>query len=274
MNEKIKQASDYILSKISKQYQVGIVLGSGLGGFDETINTHTVVEYKDIPYFPQSTVPGHKGRFVFGDINGVNVMLMSGRFHYYEGYSMQDIAVPIRVMKLLGIEKLILSNATGGINPDFRAGDFMLIRDHIKFFSDSPMRGKNDEAFGERFFDMSNAYDKDLRELAKRCATEKGIALQEGVYAFMSGPNFETPAEIKMLGILGADVVGMSTVPEVLTAVHCGIQVLGLSCVTNLAAGISKTKLTHQEVMEAGKLANEKFSILVREIVLQMEGME
>lgn len=274
MNEKIKQASDYILSKISKQYQVGIVLGSGLGGFDETINTHTVVEYKDIPYFPQSTVPGHKGRFVFGDINGVNVMLMSGRFHYYEGYSMQDIAVPIRVMKLLGIEKLILSNAAGGINPDFRAGDFMLIRDHIKFFSDSPMRGKNDEAFGERFFDMSNAYDKDLRELAKRCATEKGIALQEGVYAFMSGPNFETPAEIKMLGILGADVVGMSTVPEVLTAVHCGIQVLGLSCVTNLAAGISKTKLTHQEVMEAGKLANEKFSILVREIVLQMEGME
>ncbi len=274
MNEKIKQASDYILSKISKQYQVGIVLGSGLGGFDETINTHTVVEYKDIPYFPQSTVPGHKGRFVFGDINGVNVMLMSGRFHYYEGYSMQDIAVPIRVMKLLGIEKLILSNATGGINPDFRAGDFMLIRDHIKFFSDSPMRGKNDETFGERFFDMSNAYDKDLRELAKRCATEKGIALQEGVYAFMSGPNFETPAEIKMLGLLGADVVGMSTVPEVLTAVHCGIQVLGLSCVTNLAAGISKTKLTHQEVMEAGKLANEKFSILVREIVLQMEGME
>lgn len=274
MNEKIKQASDYILSKISKQYQVGIVLGSGLGGFDETINTHTVVEYKDIPYFPQSTVPGHKGRFVFGDINGVNVMLMSGRFHYYEGYSMQDIAVPIRVMKLLGIEKLILSNATGGINPDFRAGDFMLIRDHIKFFSDSPMRGKNDEAFGERFFDMSNAYDKDLRELAKRCATEKGIALQEGVYAFMSGPNFETPAEIKMLGILGADVVGMSTVPEVLTAVHCGIQVLGLSCVTNLAAGISKTKLTHQEVMEAGKLANEKFSVLVKEIVLQMEGME
>ena len=274
MNEKIKQASDYILSKISKQYQVGIVLGSGLGGFDETINTHTVVEYKDIPYFPQSTVPGHKGRFVFGDINGVNVMLMSGRFHYYEGYSMQDIAVPIRVMKLLGIEKLILSNATGGINPDFRAGDFMLIRDHIKFFSDSPMRSKNDDAFGERFFDMSNAYNKDLRELAKRCATEKGIALQEGVYAFMSGPNFETPAEIKMLGILGADVVGMSTVPEVLTAVHCGIQVLGLSCVTNLAAGISKTKLTHQEVMEAGKLANEKFSILVREIVLQMEGME
>lgn len=274
MNEKIKQASDYILSKISKQYQVGIVLGSGLGGFDETINTHTVVEYKDIPYFPQSTVPGHKGRFVFGDINGVNVMLMSGRFHYYEGYSMQDIAVPIRVMKLLGIEKLILSNAAGGINPDFRAGDFMLIRDHIKFFSDSPMRGKNDETFGERFFDMSNAYDKDLRELAKRCATEKGIALQEGVYAFMSGPNFETPAEIKMLGLLGADVVGMSTVPEVLTAVHCGIQVLGLSCVTNLAAGISKTKLTHQEVMEAGKLANEKFSILVREIVLQMEGME
>ncbi len=274
MNEKIKQTSDYILSKISKQYQVGIVLGSGLGGFDETINTHTVVEYKDIPYFPQSTVPGHKGRFVFGDINGVNVMLMSGRFHYYEGYSMQDIAVPIRVMKLLGIEKLILSNAAGGINPDFRAGDFMLIRDHIKFFSDSPMRGKNDETFGERFFDMSNAYDKDLRELAKRCAKEKDIALREGVYAFMSGPNFETPAEIKMLGLLGADVVGMSTVPEVLTAVHCGMRVLGLSCVTNLAAGISKTKLTHQEVMEAGKLANEKFFILVREIVLQMEGME
>lgn len=274
MNERIKQASDYILSNISKQYQIGIILGSGLGGFDEKINTHTVVEYKDIPHFPQSTVPGHKGRFVFGDINGVNVLLMSGRFHYYEGYSMQDIAVPIRVMKLLGVEKLILSNATGGINPDFRAGDFMLIRDHIKFFSDSPMRGKNDEAFGERFFDMSNAYDNDLRDLAKRCAKEKDIVLREGVYAFMSGPNFETPAEIKMLGLLGADVVGMSTVPEVLTAVHCGMRVLGLSCVTNLAAGISKTKLTHQEVMEAGRLANEKFSVLVKEIILQMEGME
>ncbi|MBZ4646001.1 MAG: purine-nucleoside phosphorylase [Petroclostridium sp.] len=265
--EKMRESAEYLRKKLNVQPEVAIVLGSGLGMLADEIEQAVEINYSDIPNFPVSTVEGHAGKLVVGKLKGRHVMAMKGRFHYYEGYSMDEVVFPVRVMKLLGINNLLVTNAAGGINKDFEPGDLMLIKDHIKFFSESPLRGKNIDEFGLRFNDMSNAYTEDLRELAKEVAYGLGITVREGVYAFMPGPSYETPAEIRMLGIVGADAVGMSTVPEVIAAAHAGMKVLGISCITNMAAGILDQPLHHQEVMDTAERARDKFITLVKAIV-------
>ena len=217
------------------------------------------IPYGDIPHFPVSTAPYHKGQLVAGKVSGKKVILLQGRIHYYEGYTMEQVVFPVRVLKLLGVKTLFVTNAVGAINPEFAVGDLMMINDHIKFFNDSPLRGQNIDAFGPRFNDMSNAYTKSLRLLAKEVAKEKGIPLKEGVYAYMPGPSYETPAEIRMLSVLGADVVGMSTVPEVLTAAHAGMDIFGLSFCVNMAAGLCK-EIKH---LDFKKFAIDNFKALV-----------
>ncbi len=265
--ERIKESAEYIQSKLALKPEIGIVLGSGLGALADEIKIKTEINYSDIPNFPVSTVEGHEGKIVVGKLEDKTVIAMKGRFHYYEGYSMDEVAFPIRVMKYMGIHNLLLTNAAGGINSYFEPGDLMLISDHIKFFTESPLRGRNVDEFGPRFNDMSSAYCGRLRELAKGAAYELEINLQEGVYGFMPGPSYETPAEIKMLGILGADAVGMSTVPEVITAIHSGMDVLGISCITNMAAGILEQPLNHEEVMETAERSKERFLTLVKAII-------
>lgn len=260
----------YLKSKIKINPEIGIVLGSGLGMLAQEIKDPIIVPYSEIPHFPQSTVVGHKGQFIFGSLAGQAVVCMDGRFHYYEGYDLQDVTLPIRVMKKMGVSKLIVTNAAGGINADFAPGDLMLIRDHINLLGVNPLRGKNEEEFGERFPDMSEAYSKEFQAIAVETAAELKINLQQGVYVAMSGPSYETPAEIKYAKIIGADAVGMSTVPEVIVAVHAGMKVLGISCVTNMAAGISKQKLNHKEVMETANIVKEKFVNLVQKVVSKM----
>ncbi|WP_019553843.1 purine-nucleoside phosphorylase [Propionispira raffinosivorans] len=260
----------YLKSKVKITPEIGIILGSGLGMLAQEITEQTVVPYSEIPHFPQSTVVGHKGQFIFGYLAGKAVVCMDGRFHYYEGYDLQQVTLPVRVMKKIGISKLIVTNAAGGINADFMPGDLMLIRDHINLLGVNPLRGKNEETFGERFPDMSEAYANELRTLALAAADELKINLRQGIYVAMSGPSYETPAEIKYAKMIGADAVGMSTVPEVIVAVHCGLKVLGISCVTNMAAGISKQKLNHKEVMETAEIAKEKFMGLVKKVVSNM----
>lgn len=265
--EAAKKAADFIRSKISSTPEIGMILGSGLGVLGNEVEDAVYISYEEIPGFPVSTVPGHEGRFVIGKLEGRSVLVMQGRFHYYEGYSFQVLTLPVRVMKLLGIDNLVVTNAAGGVNTAFRPADLMLISDHIKLFADSPLRGANVDELGPRFNDMSSAYDPKLQDLAKEVAAERGIDLREGVYAFMGGPSFETPAEIRMLRLLGADAVGMSTVPEVITAAHAGMRVLGISCISNMAAGILPQPLNHEEVMETGEMVKEKFLGLVRGIV-------
>ena len=235
---KIKKAAKYILKNIDTVPETALVLGTGLGYFAEFLKEKTIIPYKKIPGFPVSTAPDHAGRLVFGTLAGKRVMIMQGRIHYYEGYSMDEIVFPVRVMKILGIKNLILTNAVGSINTDYKVGDLVMIKDHIKFFNDTPLRGENIDNFGPRFNDLSNAYTKKLRELAREVALAENIPLNEGVYSYMPGPCFETPAEIRMLRTLGADVVGMSTVPEVICASHAEINVFAVSFVTNLAAGL------------------------------------
>ncbi len=257
----------YITSRIgSEPIQIGMVLGSGLGDLADELGDSITISYKDIPHFPVSTVFGHKGRLVAGTLEGKRVLCMQGRFHYYEGYGFDQVVFPIQVMHALGIKELLVTNAAGGVNTAFKSGDLMLITDHIRLVADNPMRGPNIEELGERFFDMSNAYDKALNEIARTKARELGMALQEGVYMFFAGPSFETPAEIRAARILGADAVGMSTVPEAIAASHMHMRVLGISCITNMAAGILAQKLTHTEVMETGERVKESFTALVRAI--------
>jgi len=263
----IKTASEFIASKIPETPEVAIVLGSGLADVCEQISDKIEIPYKDIPNFPVSTAPGHKGRFIFGNLAGKPVIAMCGRFHYYEGYSMQETAMPIWVLRQLGVKTVIITNAAGGINSEFEVGDLMLITDHIKLCAESPLCGANKEEFGVRFNDMTYAYTPQLRELAKAEAYGLGIALKEGVYGYMSGPSYETPAEIRMLRIVGADAVGMSTAPEVIAASHAGMSVLGISCISNFAAGISDEPLTHDEVMEAGAAAVGGFNALLPRVI-------
>ncbi len=265
--ESVRAAADYIRGRISISPRIGLILGSGLGVLGNDLPDAETIEYSEIPGFPVSTVEGHAGRLVFGDLGGKPVMIMQGRFHYYEGYSMDEVVFPVRVMKLLGVEAVIVTNAAGGVNTGFEPGELMLITDHIKLFTDSPLRGPNIGEFGPRFNDMSAAYTPELQELARDVARREGIVLREGVYAHMAGPSFETPAEIRMLRTLGADAVGMSTVPEVITAVHAGIRVLGISAVSNMAAGILDQPLNHEEVMETGRLVQDTFIRLVKAIV-------
>lgn len=263
MIDAINEAVGFVRSKSSVQPRVGVILGSGLGNVVDALEVETSIPYSDIPGAKASTVLGHQGRLILGRASGVPVAVMQGRVHFYEGYEMGEVMFLARVLGRLGIEKLIVTNAAGGINTSFSAGDLMLISDHINFMGVNPLRGPNIEDLGARFPDMSEAYPESLRNIAREVAASQGLNLQEGVYLALSGPTYETPAEIRAFRVLGADAVGMSTAPEVVAASHMGIPVLGISCITNMAAGILKQKLSHQEVMETTARVQKEFTALV-----------
>lgn len=271
-HKKIEDAADLLRKKITKQPAVGLILGSGLGVLADEIENPTVVAYSDIPGFPVSTVAGHKGQFVFGELEGVQVAAMQGRFHFYEGYSMKEVTFPVKVMKRLGIDTLFVTNAAGGVNMDYQPGDLMLIRDHINWLFGNPLIGQNDDSVGVRFPDMSEPYSKKLSQIAKSSAEELSLSLREGVYLSTSGPCYETPAEIRAMRKLGADAVGMSTVPEVIAARHAGIEVLGISCITNAGSGILDTPLSHDEVIETTDKIRESFLKLIKKILHKWGG--
>lgn len=263
----IQEASTYIKNKVSTIPEIGLVLGSGLGVLAEEIVEPIVIPYNQIPHFPESTVSGHKGQLVIGTLEGKTVLAMQGRFHFYEGYTMQQVTFPIRVMKELGINSIIVTNAAGGINEAFQAGDLMIITDHINNMGTSPLIGPNDEAMGARFPDMSTAYDKDYIDYAIKTAEKLNINVKRGVYVGNTGPAYETPAEVRMLRTWGGDAVGMSTVPEVIVANHANMRVLGISCISNMAAGILDQPLTHDEVMETTDKVKQDFLQLVKQII-------
>ncbi|WNC17175.1 purine-nucleoside phosphorylase [Brevibacillus brevis] len=264
------EAVAFIQPKLAETPTIGLVLGSGLGVLADEIENPVVIPYHEIPGFTVSTVVGHKGQLVIGKLQGKQVVAMQGRFHFYEGHGLDAVVFPIRVMKLLGVETIIVTNAAGGINESYRPGNLMLISDHINMTFRNPLIGANDEAMGARFPDMSEAYSRELRQVAKAVASEQGIELQEGVYVGLLGPSYETPAEIRMLRILGGDAVGMSTVPEVIVARHMGVKVLGISCISNMAAGILEQPLSHDEVMETTEKVKTQFLALVNGIVAKL----
>jgi len=266
--EQYQESANFIKNKLGKfEPKIAIILGSGLGVLSDEFNEKIVIKYNEIPNFPISTVEGHAGELIIGILNGVEVIAMNGRFHYYEGYDLKETTFPIRVFKLLGIEKLILTNASGGINTNFEAGDFMVINDYLSFFAESVLRGKNLKEFGERFTDMSETFDKTLSAKLKDVIKKHIGRVQEGVYAYMKGPTFETPAEIRALRIMGADAVGMSTVPEVIIAHHCGIKNVAVSCITNMAAGILEEKLSHDDVKNTAEKVKIVFKQVVKEFI-------
>jgi purine-nucleoside phosphorylase len=260
-------AAAYIRGRSRIEPAIGIILGSGLGAFADHIDEATAIPFTEIPHFPQSTVPGHSGRLVIGTLQGVPVAVMQGRVHAYEGYSPEEVTFPVRVLGRLGVKTLIVTNAAGGIRLDMKQGDLVLLSDHINFTGRNPIVGKNDERFGPRFFDMTTAYSQRLRRLAAAAAQRQGFSLAEGVYLCVLGPSFETPAEIRAFRALGADLVGMSTVQEVITARQMGIEVVGISCVTNLAAGIQPEPLSHEEVIETGHRVAARFTQLLTALV-------
>ena len=263
--DQYQQSADYIREKLgSFSPKVAMILGSGLGFLGDVVESPIAIPYGEIPNFKASTAPGHKGRLVFGTLSGQPVAVMQGRMHHYEGYSYEDVSYAVRVLRLLGCDTLIVTNAAGCVRTDWQAGDLMLITDHIKLFSESPLRGENLPDFGPRFPDASTLYTPRLRELARRAAGELGIPLREGVYFYCYGPQYETPAEVRAARILGGDAVGMSTAPEVIAAGHCGMEVLGFTLLSNMAAGILDQPLSEQEVLDAGAAAREKFSGLIR----------
>ncbi|WP_210609734.1 purine-nucleoside phosphorylase [Priestia flexa] len=266
----IHTAATYIQGKTTIQPTIGLILGSGLGVLADEIQDAVKIPYNDIPEFPVSTVEGHAGQLVIGTIHDVPVIAMQGRFHFYEGYSLEKVTFPVRVMKELGIETIIVTNAAGGINESYNPGDLMLISDHINNFGTNPLIGPNDSELGVRFPDMSTAYCPKLRALAKDVASELNIAVQEGVYVGNTGPTYETPAEVRMLRVVGGDAVGMSTVPEVIVARHASLRVLGISCISNMAAGILDQPLHHDEVIETTEKVKKQFLALVKEIVKQI----
>lgn len=270
--EHYQMAAEYILERIPNKPTVGIVLGSSMGGFAESIDDAVTIDYKDIPGFLRSTVASHAGKLIFGKKGGKYICCMSGRFHFYEGYDFEQLAIPVRVLKLVGVQKLILTNAAGAVNASYKVGDIMLISDQIKLMGGSPMRGANASEFGARFFDVSDLYTKSLRELAWSCINELGeqYRTHEGVYFFMPGPQFETPAEIRAIRLLGGDAVGMSTVTEALTAAHCGMEVLGISVMTNMAAGILPVKLSDEEVGVTAKATAERLEKIINAIIAKM----
>ena len=263
LSARIRNAVDYIRSRTDAEPTFGMILGSGLGDFADTLENRQVIPFTDIPDFPAATVPGHAGAFVFGRKHGKSIVCLQGRLHYYEGHSMDVLTIPVRIMARLGVQTLVLTNAAGGVNKNYRPGDLMLITDHINYSGSNPLIGVNDPELGPRFPDVTDLYSAGLRLKIKLAAVESGIGLRQGVYMMFSGPSYETPAEIRMARILGADAVGMSTVPEALVAAQCGLRVLGVSCITNLAAGVSPNKLSHQEVMETAALAHDKFQSLL-----------
>lgn len=268
--DRIEAAATWLDARLTRRPRVALILGSGLGKLADDFQDAQSFPYKDIPEFPVSTVEGHAGQLVVGTIEGVEVVAMQGRFHYYEGWELEDVTLPVRVFKRLGCDTIFVTNSSGGINPDYRAGDLMLISDHINLTGVNPLRGHNDPRLGLRFPDMSAAYDRELRRLAIETARDLKQQLHIGVYAGVQGPSYETPAEISMLRRLGGDAVGMSTVPEVIVASHAGLRVLGISCITNAAAGISDTPLNHEEVQENAKHSYLHFSTLLRTILRRM----
>lgn len=265
--EQIQEAARFIREKTPLEPEVGVVLGSGLGEFAETLEDKTVIPYEDIPHFKKVSVKGHKGRLVIGKTGGKPTAVMQGRYHYYEGHHIKEVVFPVRALCSLGIGKLLLTNAAGGINSMLEAGDLMILRDHINLMGVNPLMGDNDDRLGPRFPDMSHVYDEELRETIAENMRVLGMGVKNGVYAGLSGPSYETPAEIKMLAVLGADAVGMSTVPEAIVARHMGVKVAGISCVSNLAAGISKTPLSHEEVtITANRVKNLFIQLLTNTI--------
>ncbi|WP_147533855.1 purine-nucleoside phosphorylase [Bacillus marasmi] len=265
--DQIKNAAQFLQEKYQHAPKIGLILGSGLGVLADEIEAAVKIPYHSIPDFPVSTVEGHAGQLVFGKLNGVEVVAMQGRFHYYEGYSFDKVTFPVRVMKHLGVESLIVTNAAGGINENFEPGDLMLISDHINNMGSNPLIGQNDAQLGPRFPDLSESYSRQLRDKAKEIAQQLNISIKEGVYVGNTGPSYETPAEVRMLRILGGDAVGMSTVPEVIVARHAGLNVLGISCISNMAAGILDQPLTHDEVIETTEKVKANFIKFIKAII-------
>lgn len=269
MWEQVQQTVAYLSSRTNFQPEYGVILGSGLGGFTADIEIEHSIPYSDIPNFPTSTVEGHKGTLIFGKIGEKKVVAMQGRFHYYEGYSMQQVTFPVRVMKYLGVTKLIVSNASGGVNPEYKVGSIVIIKDHINHMPDHPLRGKNDERFGPRFVNMSEPYSASLRHLAKEIAYEFEIDVKDGVYLGLSGPTFETLAEYRMVKILGGDCVGMSTVPEVIVARHMDLETFGISVITDIGSEDGIPDVNHDEVLKAAKAAEPHVRKLIRELIVK-----
>lgn len=267
MLKKIQETADFLRKKMPTQPRIGIILGTGLGNLVTELTDKTEIPYETIPNFPVSTVEGHSGKLIVGKLGGIDVLAMQGRFHYYEGYDMKQVTFPVRVMKELGVEYLLVSNASGGMNPDFEIGDLMIIRDHINLFPEHPLRGKNDPAMGPRFPDMSEAYSKDLIAKAKDIAATHKIRVVEGVYVGTSGPTFETPSEYKYFRIIGGDAVGMSTVPEVIVANHAGMKVFGISIITDLGVEGKIVEVSHEEVQKIGNDAQPLMTLIMKELV-------
>jgi purine-nucleoside phosphorylase len=267
MLEKIKATATFINDKVKRPIDAGIILGSGLGGLVNEIEIELTIPYSEIPNFPVSTVEGHSGKLIIGKLGGKTVLAMQGRFHYYEGYSMLEVTFPVRVMKMMGINTLFVSNASGGLNPEYKVGDVVIISDHINFFPEHPLRGKNINELGTRFPDMSQSYDQHLRNKAKAIALKNGITLREGVYVGVSGPTFETPAEYLMFRHLGADIVGMSTVPEVIVARHADMTVFGISIVTDSGVPGQIVEISHEEVQEVAMKAEPNMTLILKELV-------
>ncbi len=265
--DKMKETAAFLQSQYAHRPEVGIVLGSGLGNFTKEIAIEKEVPYSEIPHFPVSTVEGHSGKLIFGELSGKKVMAMAGRFHYYEGYSPQDVVFPVRVMHLLGVTTLLLSNAAGAVNADFAVGDIMLIKDHVSFFTPNPLIGRNIDSLGPRFPDMSEPYKKHLLDKARQIGKEEGYDLKEGVYVGVTGPTFETRAEYQLIKVVGGDVVGMSTVQEAIAAVHMGMNVFAASVVTDLGIREEENVITHEEVLAAAKEAEPKLATLFRRLV-------
>lgn len=270
MLEQIKESADYIRTRTGASPEVGIILGTGLGGLVNEIVIEHSVPYEEIPHFPLSTVEGHSGRLIFGTLGGRPVLAMQGRFHFYEGYDMKQVTFPVRVMKALGINNLVVSNASGGVNPDFEIGDLMILNDHINLFPTNPLIGKNYPELGPRFPDMSDVYDKSLIAKAKEIASRNGIKVQEGVYLGLTGPCLETPAEYHFVRVLGADTVGMSTVPEVIVGRHGGMRCFAISIITDMGVKGRIVKVTHQDVIDVASKAEPKMTLIMKELVAQM----
>ena len=267
MLEKIKATANFIKERINATPEIGIILGTGLGGLVNEIEIIESIPYNEIPNFPVSTVEGHAGRLIYGKLGNKKVLAMQGRFHYYEGYSMPEVTFPVRVLKFVGVTNLFVSNASGGLNPDFKVGDIMVITDHINFFAEHPLRGKNIAELGERFPDMSQCYDKRLQHKAKLISLEHNLNIKDGVYVGVSGPTYETPAEYKMFRIFGADVVGMSTVPEVIVAVHMDLKVFGISIITDSGVPGEIVEVSHEEVQKVAMKAEPKMTLLMKKLI-------
>lgn len=273
--DRASEAARYVLAKAQgRTPRAAIVLGSGLGGVADAIKDAVEIPYNEIPYFVTSTVQGHAGKLIIGSCDGVDVVLMKGRVHYYEGYSMEEVTLPVRVFNLMGIKTLVLTNAAGGSAPHLKPGSLMLITDHINVMGENPLRGANDERFGPRFPDMTSIYSAAYLEAAHEVARRIGVVLSQGVYMALRGPSYETPAEIRMMRELGADAVGMSTVPESIVARHCGMSVLAISCITNVAAGMTASEINHNEVMEVGASAGKQLAELIVQVIPRLVSAE